>query len=229
MGKKKIKGGRCWERVFGPGRRTADAEVVVIMLGLADVVRGEAGLTLQALGRDMGVKYPEGELAEVVRNVREVARRLREEGKKVLIVDLPSNGAVVTGYGEGKMKRLNRQLRQVCKDDLSKLRGSEEGENSNPVTCIQLGSNYKILNQDNRAFDSLHFNRKGYRLLAEDIWESLRPMLVNVEWQTWKVKLAKGGGLEEHEFAMKGEAENVAADIKKRYEQGLSADSKKLQ
>ncbi|GMI37140.1 hypothetical protein TeGR_g5091 [Tetraparma gracilis] len=161
-------GGRCYERAFGAGSREADAEIVVIALGLADVVRGEAGLPLQAVRRELGSAFPEQELAGVVKNVRALARDLRERGKKVLVLDWPTSGAVVSKYGEGKMKRLNRQLRQVWKSDLLKAGEAADG-NKNPCAIVPLGSNHKVMRSANRAFDGLHLNRTGYKLLALDV------------------------------------------------------------
>ncbi|GMH82505.1 hypothetical protein TrVE_jg5056 [Triparma verrucosa] len=201
-------GGKSWERIFGPGRVGEDAEVVVIMLGLSDVVRGDAGLPLHAMKRDhnsASVLYPEDELAVVVKNVRSIAARLRSLGKKVAVVDLPISGAVVSSYGEGKVKRINRQLKQICKHNLSNV-----GDTSNPVAYVSLGLNHKVMRPEHRAFDSLHLNSKGYKVLGVEIYSAICPMLVNCEWKMWKQKLA--GALPEHERVMKANAEELVGE-----------------
>jgi len=182
-------GGKSWERIFGSGRVGEDAEVVVIMLGLSDVVRGDAGLPLHAMRRDhnsASVLYPEDELAVVVKNVRAIAARLRSMGKKVAIVDLPSSGAVVSSFGEGKVKRINRQIKQICKHDLS-----ASGDTTNPVAYVSLGQNHKVMRAEHRAFDSLHLNAKGYKVLGVEIYEKICGMLINCEWKQWKAKLQR--------------------------------------
>jgi lysophospholipase L1-like esterase len=180
-------GGKQYERVFGKGRASADAEIVVIMLGLSDVVQGEAGLPLQALSRGMGEQYTEQELAGYTKNVRALVAHLRTTlNKKVVLVDLPISGAYVgTVFGEGKMKRLNRQLRQVWKA------ATANGTKTDDYSFVPLGSNHKTVRSENRAFDGLHFNSSGYKLIANDVASVVKPMCVATEWATWKKELAK--------------------------------------
>lgn len=42
-----------------------------------------------------------------------------------------------------------------------------------------------------RCFDGIHLNAKGYKLLAENAFDVLEPMLVAEEWTVWKNKLNK--------------------------------------
>ena len=169
------------------------------MLGLSDIIRDIASLPLQALNKttsdSISNPYTEDELAALIKNIRATVWYLACVMKKrVVVVDWPTSGAMVGKFGEGKVKRLNRQLRQVC-DEVMEESGKVsvlDGNNSAPLSipCVSLGTNYQILRTENRSFDSLHFNRKGYKILAKEIFEnSLRAMMVKVEWGTWKEKL----------------------------------------
>ena len=200
-------GGDCFKRVFGEGGVGRDAEVVVVMLGLSNVLRDEAGLPLHAMKRNFqsaSALYPEDELSAVAKGVRALAEHLRRQGKKVAIVDLPTTGAVVSTFGQGKVKRINRQLKQICKYDLNEAGKVVDG-NTNPALYIPLGSNYKVMKPEHRAFDSLHLNHKGYKVLGVEIYNAIKPMLINCEWKTWKAKLK--GDLPKHEQVMKAPVE----------------------
>ena len=83
---------------------------------------------------------------------------------------------------------------------------------ANPVAYVQLGMNSKVLRAENRAYDSLHLTTAGYKVLAVEIYDKIVPMMVNVEWRSWKGKLK--GKLPEHERAMKASEEEVR---KRRY------------
>ena len=67
---------------------------------------------------------------------------------------------------------------------------------------------------ENRAFDSLHLNRNGYKLLAVDIFNALKPMAINVEWNTWKSALK--GSLPEHEEEIKKDRAEFDLKAKKK-------------
>lgn len=131
-----------WSRTFSPSRPGADAEIVVILLGLSDICRNDACLPLHAMKRDhtsASAMYPEDELAQVVKNVRAIATRLLEMGKKVAIVDYPTTGAVVSKYGEGKVKRINRQIKQIIRRDLSQVRRERVQRSRAVATCRGIG------------------------------------------------------------------------------------------
>ena len=180
------------------------------MLGLADVCRNDAGLPLHAMKRNhtsASTLYPEDELAVVVKNVRVIASRLLSMGKKVAIVDLPTTGAMVSSYGEGKVKRINRQLKQICKKDLA------DADAANPIVHVPLGGNHKVLRPENRGFDSLHLNSKGYKTLAIEVYNAIGPMMVNVEWKSWNSLLK--GKLPDHEKAMKASVEELVPGLRK--------------
>ena len=173
------------------------SQIVVIMLGLSDILNNTAGLPLAALGRnDMGAVYPESELATVVKNVRSLATYLRAAGKKVVIVDLPTNGAMLSSFGTGKVKRINRQLRQVWKKDLLKTGEASDG-NKVPCAIVPLGSNHKIMRPENRAFDGLHFVKNGYKLMALDVFMVMKPMCISVEFSGWRKDLGDLGEYQE--------------------------------
>jgi len=58
-----------------------------------------------------------------------------------------------------------------------------------PVQYVSLGNNHRIMRSDFRAYDSICLNRKGYKLLALDMSDKIKPMMINTEWQVWKPKL----------------------------------------
>ena len=58
-----------------------------------------------------------------------------------------------------------------------------------PVQFVSLRNNHQIMRSDYRAYDSICLNRKGYKLLALDMSDKIKPMMINTEWQVWKPKL----------------------------------------
>jgi len=101
--------GGLFGRSFGGGKvdSTADtslvsavkgSQIIVLSLGITDVIRGSHGFKIQSLGRDpMGTEptYPETELADCVVRLREVWRRVRGMGKRVVVVGFLPSGAFI--------------------------------------------------------------------------------------------------------------------------------------
>ena len=175
------------------------------MLGCGDVVQGSAGLPLHAMkvtGNSDHQKFKEDELAKVTKNLRTICLELVRRGKKVCIVDLPVTGAVVGKYGEGKMKRINRQIKQFVRA----AGGETEG-----ITVCSLGSNYKVMKPEHRAFDGLHLNSKGYKVLGAELYDKICGFMVGVEFATWKKRLS-AKGMPEHEEIMKMDADDIVKD-----------------
>ena len=81
------------------------------------------------------------------------------------------------------------------------------GDTSNPVAYVPLGVNHKVMRPELRAFDSLHLNSKGYKVLGVEIYTAICAMLVNCEWKRWKGQLK--GMLPEHEAMMKKSVEEI--------------------
>ena len=121
--------------------------------------------------------------ATLAKNIRQLIMHLIRNGKKVCLVDLPSSG--VPGTGLGKIRRLNAQIKQICrKGELT------ESEYIGSLEHVSLGTNYRILQPDIRSFDACHLNRKGYSHLALEILEEIAPFMISVEWKVWKQKLS---------------------------------------
>ena len=92
----------------------------------------------------------------------------------MLLTNIPTAGL-------GKMRRLNQQVKQkitkdpvlCCKDEkMAKEQGLY------PVQYVSLRNNHQILRSDYRAYDAIHLNRKGYKLLALDMSDKIKPMMI---------------------------------------------------
>ena len=195
-------GGGLYRSTFGPGGAGRDAEVVAIVLGTSDVVSGVEGMPPAALRRGMtksSLLYPESELSDLAKNVRAVAQFLRLEGRRVCVVDLPTSG--VPASGRGKMRILNCQLRQVVDSINVDAGGSGGGAGTSsdagglyPVGYVPLGNNHRLMKPEFRAFDLVHLNRTGYKLLSLNMFQQsgMKEMMVNVEWHVWRGQLRCG-------------------------------------
>ena len=51
-------------------------------------------------------------------------------------------------------------------------------------------SDYRVQNEECRAYDGFYLNHKGYKTLAFIMFEQLAPLIRTVEWKSWKELLA---------------------------------------
>lgn len=176
--------GKCFEQTFGTGSACANADIVVILLGVSDIMALllDEDMPPAALDRASETLYLEGELSALAKNIQAIVVRLIRDGKKVCLVDLPRSG--VPGAGLGKIRCLNAQIKQICRKQGGALR-DEKGS----LELVSLGTNYRMLQPEFRSFDSCHLNRKGYSRLALEIFETIAPFMIHVEWNVWKLKL----------------------------------------
>ncbi|CAM9944599.1 unnamed protein product, partial [Discosporangium mesarthrocarpum] len=195
-------------------RACADAEIVVVVVGTMDVAQDVVGMPLTAMKKSSLDTFTEEELAETVKNIRSTCEALRGLGKHVAVCNVMTTGALITRRS-GTAKRINRQLtlyaRGTEKEGAAgtaatgtgrgKGKGKGKGEGGggvrHPVKLVKM-NDPRASRSDGRAFDGLHLNAAGYRAFTATLFETIRPMMVAVEWQGWKSKLMpsqqKGAG-----------------------------------
>mmetsp|Transcript_23086 Transcript_23086/g.33991 ORF Transcript_23086/g.33991 Transcript_23086/m.33991 type:complete len:371 (-) Transcript_23086:392-1504(-) len=192
-----------------------DADIVILMTGISDVIfASEMGLQTSNIMPEAADKrhplrdlpYPQEEISRIVQNIAAIAKSLRDDGKRVCVVDIPTTIPGIPNIGRGILRRLNQQMRQVVNqlnEDLDSTLHTEIRRNKeqNPqqqtkqqqegtrfkIQYISLGNNHTLQRQEYRSFDSIYFNRSGYKKLALDLYdEALRTMMISVEWDVWK-------------------------------------------
>lgn len=107
---------------------------------------------------------------------------------QVIICNVMTSGAGITRQ-VGIAKRLNRQLTLFARESAAEAERKKDG--TDPVRLVKL-NNPRSERNDGRASDGLHLNARGYRSFASALYEPLGPLMVSVEWKTWKSKLAAG-------------------------------------
>ena len=171
-----------------------NSSIVILFMGTQDMLQEEEeGLLLPdaALLRSMqNAIYPPEEISSIVSNIVKICKELQSMKKHVLVIDLPTEG--LETFGRGKIRRINQQLKQAIKQE-----NSLSTDDTNKIELISLGSNHRIMrphqNEDTHCpFHPLHLNRKGYELLAYNIFQNgLKNMIVLIEWMKWKVLFEK--------------------------------------
>ncbi|CAM9456718.1 unnamed protein product, partial [Hapterophycus canaliculatus] len=174
-----------------------DAEVFIVALGTMDVVGECVGMPVAAMRKTALDTYEEDEMCDTVKNIREICDALRADGKKVIVCNVMTSGAGLNRLS-GTAKRLNRQLALYAKATAAppptaaaRTRKPAAQSADNPVELVKM-NNPRAARDDGRAFDGLHLNARGYKAFSGALYEALGPMMVAVEWQVWKSKLAGG-------------------------------------
>lgn len=85
----------------------------------------------------------------------------------------------------GTAKRINRQLALYTKATAA---GDSDQK---PVGLVKL-NNPRATRDDDRAFDGLHLNARGYRVFGKALYEIVGPIMVAEEWKIWKARLSRG-------------------------------------
>ncbi|CAM9792487.1 unnamed protein product [Chrysoparadoxa australica] len=158
-----------------------DAEVFVLVLGTMDVAWEAVGMPMTAMAKTAMDDYAEDELCDTVKNIRRTCDALLAAGKSVVVCSVMTEGAMLTGK-LGLAKRVNRQLQLYVKGKVS------DGAYKEKLELVKLHEP-RIVRTQNRAFDGLHLNNKGYKMFATVLFEKLEHMLTASEWSRWKGKL----------------------------------------
>ena len=198
--------GARFARAFGDRRHraVADADVVVVLVGTTDVLARARARFVGGASGDAAALLAEDDDAFAARVSRDVARlcdALRLLGKRVLLVDLPTEAAVLARE-RGAIRRVNRALRAyadgtVAERDAARDAAPADAPAHALPTVVELVSQNEgqlaaaQLQPEVRGFDGVHLCSKGYRLLSEALRKAITPHMVAVEWQTWKGMLSK--------------------------------------
>lgn len=158
-------------------------DIVILWMGTADVLTGMDGLPDVAYKRDLAcLSYTQSEIATVVKNIVKIAIQFQKQKKRVCVIDMPTS---LQGHSRGKMRRLNSQLKQLLREEAS---SDQSVKKKYAIHLISFGTMHRLQQKEYRAFDGIHLNRKGYKLLAKDLYQSsIKSLMTNTEWENvWK-------------------------------------------
>jgi len=105
-------------------------------------------------------------------------RNVSARGKRVVIVGMLPGGAFLERFGSGKIRRINRMIEQQVKADNRKNKATPD--------VRYVGISGSLERSEMRSFDGLHLSRKGYNVLASEIFEVVRGDCVKAEFEVWK-------------------------------------------
>eukprot|EP01084_Bolivina_argentea_P185161 319312_1 len=158
-----------------------DVDVVVLLVGTIDLYRGEVGMPMSAMRKGVLDDYKEDELCDTVQNIQTAVKALLNLGvKHVVVGNVPSSGAGLTEVS-GLAKRINRQLGLFASDN----------DMLGRVSIVRV-NDPKLMRASCRAFDGLHFNSAGHKVLGGLLMEQLSAPLTKVEWPAVKERLGLG-------------------------------------
>ena len=252
--------GKSYKKVFGEGRIGHDADVVIIMAGLSDILFQKNEMPAEAMKRTLisynstnekftanssfstssskggrksssekvVVTFPSNEMCSAVVNIGRLAFDLAYiKNKMVCVVGFPLPSppsfehrgrntsssslpaALMGGYSSvGMTRRMNVQLLQIIneinrgcadsiydspKETLVHIKKSRKDNGPrHPIKYIPLNHNHKLMKPDLKAYDGVHYNRRGYRSLCHEIFEKedVKNLFVAAEWASWKNALS---------------------------------------
>mmetsp|Transcript_15991 Transcript_15991/g.32721 ORF Transcript_15991/g.32721 Transcript_15991/m.32721 type:complete len:315 (+) Transcript_15991:40-984(+) len=193
---------------FGKGAKFKDSEVVLIMLGTQDILKGMTGMSDKVLSNPVpGLKmhYGEEDFCDTVNNLRNLCVSLlrAHPTRRVLLMDVTE----VRGYRlltESKnsevVYRVNRQIvdmiqalqKQTTDSALSNKKGTGVGDVGEAGGDIGKrvqwvhGSPMKIVMREwAHNEDLVHLSPKGYREFARWVREPVVDSMLQVELEWW--------------------------------------------
>ena len=140
--------------------------------------------------------------ARVSRDVARLCDALRLLGKRVLLVDLPTEAAVLARE-RGAIRRVNARCARTrtARSPSATPRATPRRPTRPRTRCRPSSSSSRRTRASSRprscsprcaGSTACTLCSKGYRLLSEALRKAITPHMVAVEWQTWKGMLSSG-------------------------------------
>lgn len=163
----------------------AQAEIVVILVGSMDAAAvsisdSSSSRTNSSTGNGKSDDKDDKTAEETLKHLKDLCDAIRKKNKRVClgtVSDLPSNESHMESQ-----RKVNRLIQEYC---------SSTKYDDIPVVCGPQVNSPLFRKSETRAFDGMHLNGQSYKVLTKNAFEMLEPMMVKVEWGTWKEKLSK--------------------------------------
>uniref|UniRef100_A0A6U0YVQ9 SGNH hydrolase-type esterase domain-containing protein n=1 Tax=Rhizochromulina marina TaxID=1034831 RepID=A0A6U0YVQ9_9STRA len=175
----------------------ADAEVVLVLLGTQDILRGKTGMSDHVLSKpfpDIREQYPPEEFCDTVKNLQQLCLALLHQNprRQVLVCDILMSvpGSLIEREHHDMVMRVNKQLIDMIQDE--SIFGKRR------PTWVHF-SPPKVVHRDwALSSDRVHLSAKGYKAMAQWVLEKVLTAMLRVEWTylnaaMQKISLRSGG------------------------------------
>mmetsp|Transcript_14089 Transcript_14089/g.32792 ORF Transcript_14089/g.32792 Transcript_14089/m.32792 type:complete len:298 (-) Transcript_14089:28-921(-) len=184
-----LPGKKLFDKCFSKGVRGCGkkSEVIVLMIGTQDILKGEVGMPEEVLKRPIpapGEFYKEEELCQTVKNIRDTIRVLLETDprRRVLLCDIMSgNGFRLDSEFAHVYDCVNKQIIDLTKAKNPLAVGPYDFGDRFPKWVHM--SPPKVVGKRNvKCSDGVHLNSKGYKGISDWVAADIEQAMLQVEF-----------------------------------------------